>query len=404
MIKSEAETVEPGGEAQSHVTEMEESEIEIEEAAVPSPGMGMKITVAKDELVAKLGVVSRAVSSRGTVQVLSGILLTAEGGTLSLAATDMEVSLRTTLDAQVEGDGAVVIPGKLLVDLARLLPESEVKLEYRPDEGVAHIASGTASYRLNTYAAEDFPRLPAIEAQLHAIDREALLDTIDRVARSASRDESRPVLTGILVRFEAGKLVMVATDSYRLSVKETDLGGDAPELEAIIPARALQELSRLAGGAETIELGVHENHVVFGTGDAWLTTRRIDGQFPNYRQLLPETFEVELTVARAELGDVVRRVSVMAQRNSPLRLRFAEGELTVSAQTQDVGEAKESLPVPYTGEEFVIGFNADFLRDGVDSILGDDVLVKLINPLRPAILVDPAGDFTYLIMPIRLAG
>jgi DNA polymerase-3 subunit beta len=378
--------------------------VEVEEESVPSSGVGMKITVAKDELVAKLGVVSRAVSSRGTVQVLSGVLLSAEGGTLSLAATDMELSLRTTLEAQVEGDGAVVIPGKLLVDLARLLPESEATIEYRPDEGVAHVTSGSASYRLNTYAAEDFPRLPAVEAQLHAIDRDALLETVDRVARSASRDESRPVLTGILVRFEAGKLVMVATDSYRLSVKETELGGDAPELEAIIPARALQELSRLATGADTIELGVHENHVVFGAGDAWLTTRRIDGQFPNYRQLLPETFEVELTVARAELGDVVRRVSVMAQRNSPLRLRFAEGELTVSAQTQDVGEAKESLPVPYSGEEFVIGFNADFLRDGVDSIAGDDVQVKLINPLRPAILVDPAGDFTYLIMPIRLAG
>jgi DNA polymerase III subunit beta len=379
-------------------------EIDVEEQPTPSSGTGMRITVAKDELVAKLGIVSRAVSSRGTVQVLSGIMLSAEGGTLSLAATDMEVSLRTTLDAQVEGDGAVVIPGKLLVDLARLLPDTEATIEYRPEEGVATVASGTASYRLNTYAAEDFPRLPAVEAQLHAIDREALLDTVDRVARSASRDESRPVLTGILVRFEAGKLVMVATDSYRLSVKETELAGDAPELEAIIPARALQELSRLAAGGDTIELGVHENHVVFGTGDAWLTTRRIDGQFPNYRQLLPETFEVELTVARAELGDVVRRVSVMAQRNSPLRLRFAEGELTISAQTQDIGEAKESLPVPYTGEEFVIGFNADFLRDGVDSIAGDDVQVKLINPLRPAILVDPAGDFTYLIMPIRLAG
>lgn len=366
-------------------------------------GTGMKITASKDELVAKLGIVSRAVSSRGTVQVLSGILLSAEAGTLSLAATDMEVSLRTTLEAQVEGDGAVVIPGKLLVDLARLLPANEVTLEYRPAEGVAHVESGSASYRLNTYSAEDFPRLPAVDAQLHAIDREALLETIARVARSASRDESRPVLTGILVRFEAGKLVMVATDSYRLSVKETELAAAAPELEAIIPARALQELSRLAGG-ETVELGVHENHVVFGTGDTWLTTRRIDGQFPNYRQLLPETFEVELTIARAELADVVRRVSVMAQRNSPLRLRFAEGELTVSAQTQDVGEAKESLPVNYTGEEFVIGFNADFLRDGVDSIIGDDVQVKLINPLRPAILVDPAGDFTYLIMPIRLAG
>ncbi|MEJ7566953.1 MAG: DNA polymerase III subunit beta [Gaiellaceae bacterium] len=364
---------------------------------------GLKITVSRDELVAKLGVVSRAVSSRGTVQVLSGILLSAEAGTLSLAATDMELSLRTTLDGRVEGDGAVVVPGKLLVDLARLLPDNEVTLEYSPAEGVAHVTSGSASYRLNTYSAEDFPRLPTLDAQLHAIDREALLETIARVARSASRDESRPVLTGILVRFEAGKLVMVATDSYRLSVKETELAAAAPELEAIIPARALQELSRLAGG-ETVELGVHENHVVFGTGDAWLTTRRIDGQFPNYRQLLPETFEVELTIARAELGDVVRRVSVMAQRNSPLRLRFAEGELTVSAQTQDVGEAKESLPVSYTGEEFVIGFNADFLRDGVDSIIGDDVQVKLINPLRPAILVDPAGDFTYLIMPIRLAG
>jgi DNA polymerase III subunit beta len=366
-------------------------------------GAGMKISVARDELVAKLGVVSRAVSTRGTVQVLSGILLRAEESGLSLAATDMELSLRTTLEAQVEGDGAVVIPGKLLVDLARLLPDPEVTIEYRPDEGVAHVTSGSASYRLNTYAAEDFPRLPSVDAQLHAIDRAALLETVDRVARSASRDESRPVLTGILVRFEGGKLIMVATDSYRLAVKETELASAAPDLEAIIPARALQELSRLAGG-ETVELGVHENHVVFGIGDAWLTTRRIDGQFPNYRQLIPETFEVELTLPRAELFDVVRRVAVMAQRNSPLRLRFAEGELTVSAQTQDVGEASESMPVPYSGEEFVIGFNADFLRDGVDSIPAEDVRVRLINPLRPAILEDPAGDYTYLIMPIRLAG
>ena len=364
---------------------------------------GMRITCTRDELVAKLAVVARAVSTRGAVQVLSGILLSAEGGRVTLAATDMELSLRTTLDAEVDGDGSVVIPGKLLVDLARLLPDPAVTLEYRPEEGVAHVASGTASYRLNTYSAEDFPRLPAVEAQLHAIERGALLETVDRVARSASRDESRPVLTGILVRFERGRLVMVATDSYRLAVKETQLDSAAPELEAIIPARALQELSRLAGG-DTVELGVHENHVVFGTGGAWLTTRRIDGQFPNYRQLLPESFEIELTLPRSEFHDVVRRASVLALRNSPLRLRFAEGELTVSAQTQDVGEARETLPVQYTGEEFVIGFNAEFLRDGIDSISGDDVRVKLINPLRPAILEDPAGDYTYLLMPIRLAG
>lgn len=379
-----------------------------EDEAGMAVGAGIKISVAREELVAKLGVVSRAVSTRGTVQVLSGILLSADAGALTLAATDMELSLRTTLDAQIEGDGAVVIPGKPLVELARLLPESEVTIEYRPEEGTVQIVSGSYSSRLHVFNAEDFPRLPAVDAQLHSIDRDALLETVDRVARSASRDESRPVLTGILVRFEAGKLVMVATDSYRLSVKETELGESAPELEAIIPARALTELSRLAGG-ETVELGVHENHAVFGlrSGDdtgVWLTTRRIDGQFPNYRQLLPETFEVELTLPKAELADVVRRASVLALRNSPLRLRLAEGELTVSAQTQDVGETQETMPAPYAGEEFVIGFNAEFLRDGVDSVIGDDVRVKLINPLRPAILEDAAGDFTYLIMPIRLAG
>jgi DNA polymerase III subunit beta len=391
--------------------ETETAEPGIQENGTMAPmatGTGLKIGVTRDELVAKLGVVSRAVSTRGTVQVLSGILLRVDGETLTLAATDMELSLRTTLDAQVEGDGAVVIPGKPLVELARLLPEPDVTIEYRPEEGTVQIVSGSYNSRLHVFNAEDFPRLPAIDAQLHSIDREALLETVDRVARSASRDESRPVLTGILVRLEAGKLVMVATDSYRLSVKETKLGEAAPELEAIIPARALTELSRLAGG-DTVELGVHENHVVFGTStgdaaDAWLTTRRIDGQFPNYRQLLPEAFEVELTLPKSELADVVRRASVLALRNSPLRLRLAEGELTVSAQTQDVGETQETMPAAYSGEEFVIGFNAEFLRDGVDSIVGDDVKVKLINPLRPAILEDAAGDFTYLIMPIRLAG
>jgi DNA polymerase-3 subunit beta len=149
---------------------------------------------------------------------------------------------------------------------------------------------------------------------------------------------------------------------------------------------------------------VHENQVVFGTGDAWLTTRRIDGQFPNYKQLVPETFEHEVALPRDELLDVVRRVSVMAQRNSPLRLRFAEGELTVSAQTQDVGEARESLPVEFSDEPLEIGFNAEFLRDGIESVVGERMRVKLISPLRPAVMQGESDDFLYLIMPIRLAG
>jgi DNA polymerase III subunit beta len=255
---------------------------------------------------------------------------------------------------------------------------------------------------VNVFSAEDFPRLPSVDVPSHTIAATGLLETIDKVARAASRDESRPVLTGILVRFEGDRLTMAATDSYRLSVKETALGETGPELEAIIPARALQELSRLAAGAEQVSLGVHENHVVFGVRDIWLTTRRIDGQFPNYKQLLPESFEIEVTMQREPFLEVIRRAAVMAQRNAPLRLRFAEGELSVSAQAQEVGEATESLEIDYTGEPLEIGFNPDFLRDGLEAVGGETVELRLINPLRPGLLASPDESFWYLIMPIRL--
>src|ERR671930_1343115 len=288
----------------------------------------LNTTCSRDDLLRGLGIVSRGVSTRTTVQILAGILLDARDGKLSLAATDMELSLRTTVEANVESEGSVVVPGRLLLDIARLLPEAEVAVEHKLEEAVVEVRCGSASYRLHTYNAEDFPRLPDTEGiELHQVDRETLLETVSRVSRSASRDESRPVLTGVLVRFEPEKLVMAATDSYRLSVKETAIDAAGLELEAIVPARALAELTRIGAEADKLTLGVHENQVVFGTGDAWLTTRRIDGQFPNYRQLVPETFEHEVALPRDELVDVVRRVSVMAQRNSPLRLRFADGEL-----------------------------------------------------------------------------
>jgi DNA polymerase-3 subunit beta len=368
----------------------------------------MRVICGKEELAEKLQVVGRGVSTRTTVQILGGIMLRSAAGRLHLSATDMELSIRDSLEVRVEEEGAVVVPGRLLVDIVRLLPAGEVTLEHRADEGVARLACGSAAYQLNTYGPEDFPRLPEIEPEsAFTVDREAFLDTIARVGRSASRDESRPVLTGVLVRFEGSKLVMAATDSYRLSVKETDLTkGPGRELEAIVPARALQELARIAGAAdaETIDVGVQENQIVFGADGVWLTARRIDGQFPNYRQLLPEQFEAEVQLPREELLDVVRRTGLLAQRKSPLRLRFEEGELTVSAQTQDVGEARESLPVDYSGEAMEIGFNAEFLRDGLESVIDDTVRLKLISPLRPGLMYGEGDDFKYLIMPIRLAG
>ena len=371
-------------------------------------GTTMKVTCGRDELAEKLQLAGRGVSTRTNVQILAGIMLRAAGSQLHLSATDMEISLRVSLDAQVEDEGAVVVPGRLLVDIVRLLPAGDVTIAHRAEEGVAELTCGSASYKLHTYAAEDFPRLPEIDPETaFTVDKEAFVETIARVSRSSSRDESRPVLTGILVRFEGSKLVMAATDSYRLSVKETALDtGPGQELEAIVPARALAELSRAgqAGEPGTISIGVQENQIVFGIDDIWLTARRIDGQFPNYKQLLPETFEAEISLPRDEFLEIVRRASLMAQRKSPLRLRFESGELTVSAQTQDVGEARESLPISYSGDTIEIGFNAEFLRDGLESVGDDAVRFKLISPLRPGLILGESDDFLYLIMPIRLAG
>ena len=199
---------------------------------------------------------------------------------------------------------------------------------------------------------------------------------------------------------------MVATDSYRLSVKETELESPlSGTLEANVPARALNELARIAQQAngDSLSVSVGQNQVIFEIGDIVLSSRLIDGQFPNYRQLLPEAVEHTLRLSSSELTDVVRRISLLAQKNAPLRLSFTEGTLTISAQTPDVGEASEAVPVPFHGEPFDIGFNPEFLRDGLESIDTDELVLKLISPLRPGLIESPdTGDFVYLIMPIRL--
>jgi DNA polymerase III subunit beta len=365
----------------------------------------MKLTCARSELAEQLAIVGRGLSMRPTVQIFAGVLMQAGSGRLELSATDMELSIRTGLDADVDGQGAAVVPGRLLSDIVRQLPADEVEIEYQAEENTLLVTSGSAAYRLRTYAVEDFPRLPTLEsADTLEIDVGPIINSIASVGRAAGRDESRPVLTGIFVRLGSGRLVMVATDSYRLSVKETEIGGDIPELEAIVPARALDELRRIASGDDRIELAVLDNHVAFGVAGVWLTTRKIDGQFPDHTKLIPEggEFTVDLTLARGELLDVVRRMAVMAHRSSPLRLRLAEGELTISVQTPDIGEARESLPVAYSGEPLEIGFNAAYLQDGIESVEDDELKLRLINPLRPGLVQGPDEGFRYLIMPIRL--
>ena len=367
----------------------------------------MKISLEREALLRQLQTVSRVASTRSAIQALSGVQLVAASSGCKLLATDMDVGLRVPVEAEVIREGVVVLPARLLLDVVRLLPAQQVSLELRPQEQDVELVSGNATFHIRTLRAEDFPPFPEPEPDSAvSLPVEAFVSTALKVANSASRDETRPVLTGILVSASDKELRMVATDSYRLSVKETVLEAALPSgFEVNVPARALQELARVAGHTEDeqLRISVRQNQVLFELDGIILSSRLIDGQFPNYRQLLPETFEHELRLVGAELTDVVRRISLLAQKNAPLRLSFQPGELTISAQTPDIGEALESLPVSFQGEPLEIGFNPEFLRAGLEAIEEGDVVLKLISPLRPGLI--ESGDesrFRYLIMPIRL--
>jgi DNA polymerase-3 subunit beta len=367
----------------------------------------VKISLEREALLTQLQTVTRVASTRSAIQALSGVQVVAGDSGSELRATDMDVSLRVPLRTETVREGVVVLPARLLLDVVRSLPAEQVSLELRSAEQDVELISGGATFHIRTLRAEDFPPFPEPGAEDGvSVPVGAFIETALKVAGSASRDETRPVLTGILVSASDRELRMVATDSYRLSVKETTLEAPlASAFEVNVPARALQELARVAAAAEEgqLKVSVLQNQVVFELDGVVLASRLIDGQFPNYRQLLPESFEHELRIASSELTEVVRRISLLAQKNAPLRLAFKQGELTVSAQTPDVGEALESMPVPFQGEPLEIGFNPEFLRDGLEAVEQGDVVLKLISPLRPGLIESgDDGGFQYLIMPIRL--
>jgi DNA polymerase-3 subunit beta len=368
----------------------------------------MKFSIDKERFLAAVGIAVRGASTRSAIQTLAGVMIRAEDGGVELQATDMELGVRVRVEAQPEREGAAVVPGRLLLDVVRSLPKDEVSFEYRSSQGDVELVSGPSRFHLRTLPADEFPRLPEFgDAAVMKLPANAFVETINRVARAASRDETRPHLTGVLVSATGQELRMVATDSYRLSVKETPLEQPLDgSLEANVPARTLQELGRIAaGGGDEIEVASLEHQVIFRLGDVTLSSRLVEGRFPNYKQLLPESFDHELRVSTAELLEVVRRISLLAQKNAPLRMRFSEGQLEVSAQTPDIGEASEALPVPFKGETLEIGFNPDFLREGLESAEASELVFKLISPLRPG-LIDSSeegkGSFLYLVMPIRL--
>jgi DNA polymerase-3 subunit beta len=362
----------------------------------------------------RLQLVSRGVSARSTIQLLGGILVEAGGEALKLSATDMEISIQTSSPAEVEGEGRVVIPARIFNDIVRSLPGGSFSLEHDASEGTVRLVAGENEYRIRAYAADDYPQLPVFpEEGTFRMSGESLVETVEKVSRSYSRDETRPVLTGILISFEDSRVRMVTTDSYRLSIKETELATTAFEgtREAIIPARAMQEVSRIFGseGEEDVEVSLSENQALFKVGDVIFGTRLIDGNFPEYRRLLPSDFEREIAIPREELIGTLRRVNLFAARQTPpvpVSLSFSEGSVEVIVRNGEVGDAHERLSAS-SEDDFLISFNPSYLLDGVSAIDSEKVVFKLNEPLKPGLIVPEENgngeepDFLYLIMPMQ---
>jgi DNA polymerase-3 subunit beta len=362
--------------------------------------------MARSELVDALSVAGRALSSRSTLPILSGLLLSAEdSGVLTLQATDLEVSVKVSSACLVEMAGQAVLPGRLITEIVRALPEAAVTLSVEGQ--TAAVTCGQASFSMKTLSPDDFPKFPEVE-----IDKTIALPTVvfsevaAQVVKAISRDETRPILTGVLLIAQGHILRMVATDSYRLAVKEVELDeATAEDIEVVIPGKAVEEVSRMVTAEEKVTIGVSENQVVFSFGETVFVTRRIEGSFPNYRQLIPKDAETKAVVAREELLAAAKRVSLLAQHNSPVRVSVSAEKQTVSlsATTQDVGDASEDIMGKVEGPDVEIAFNHVFLTDGIVLARGEQLQIDTVSPLKPGVLRSVGEEgFLYLLMPVRL--
>jgi DNA polymerase-3 subunit beta len=349
-----------------------------------------------------LQLVQRGVSSRPGIPALTGVLVEAtDDGSITLITTDLEVSARLSVDVAVQESGVALIPARLLADTVKSL--SAAPVDFETDKGLARIRCAAYEGTLRLLPAEDFPTLQEPSGTRVEIDGPVFAEAASQVARAASHDDGRPVLTGVLVEVSREGVVLVATDSYRLAVR--DVVASAPgEAKAIVPERALSEAGRAAStdDKQTVELFVDESQVSFKIGGLTLTSRLIEGEFPNYRQLLPEAHENRLSVSRQQLLDAVRRVGLLARDTTPVRLEFNALGVKLSSSSPDLGQAVETVEAHYEGEDLTAAFNAQYLADGLSAAVGETVRLDVRDGLKPGVVRGGSDGFVYLVMPVRL--
>jgi DNA polymerase-3 subunit beta len=366
----------------------------------------VKFRCERDVLAEALTTAGRAATSRtGALPVLEGLHLQLVGDELSVTGTDLDMSIRLGVTVGGVSDGAVVVPARLSADAVKSLPSGAVEVSAGDDE--VTIAAGRSQFSLRNYNVDDYPAQVDPAAEAVTLSSADFADALRQVVRAASTDEARGVITGVLIAAEDDAVRMVATDSYRLAVRDLpDRGILASGQRVLVPHRALAELQRILSSAEQLTVRLGTRHATFECGHVRLTTRLIEGDYPNYRNLVPATSENVLTVGKEALLDSLRRVKIMAQRDtsSAVRLKLGGDTLTLSVRDQDYGTVVEELDVNYEGVEMLVGFNPDYLMAGVDAIDAAEVTFGLRDPVKAVVLRGAErDDYLYLLMPLRVS-
>lgn len=358
----------------------------------------MKFAIDGDLLAAATGAVARALPRQHAVPALAGIRLRLLGDGLHLGATDLDLSVSTDVDVAGRADGTALVPGKMLVDIAKAMPAGRVNVSH--EDGHLEVAGGRTLFRVRCLDVDDWPEPLLPEAAPVEVDAAALCSGLRRVVVAAATDDSRPILTGVHVESEAGALRLVATDSYRLAL--TDIPG-LPLLKepAIVPARALIELLRLAGTADVVGVATDATSAAFFAGASVLVTRLIEGEFPNYRQLIPTSPASNLTVSGEDLHDALDRVGLVAGAGHVVTLTLRSDEVDLHAATLEVGSAGETLTASYDGPQLRVSFNGVFLRDALTCLGSGKLRLRITDTLRPVVVAGELEGTSYVVMPVR---
>lgn len=385
----------------------------------------MKFRVERDALADAVAWTARSLPTRPSVPVLSGLVFDAgeqpaEGsdspGSLTLSGFDYDVSARAETSAEVSEPGRVLVPGRLLSDIARALPNRPVDVSTEGTKVV--LVCGTSRFTLNTMPVDDYPSLPAMPTASGTVDAGTFAAAVHQVAIAAGRDDTLPFLTGVRVEIEGDTVTLAATDRYRLAVRELLWKPEQADASviALVPARTLADTAKTLGGGDWVTLalsdgGAGEGLIGFEGGGRRTTTRLLDGEFPKYRALFPSEWGGYATVETAPFVEAVKRVSLVAERNTPVRLNFSEGAVVLEAGSGDDAQASEAMDAVLDGEDISVAFNPGYLLDGLGAIDAPFAQLAYTTSTKPAVLTgkpaadaDSRGEYRYLIMPIRLSG